>query len=99
MAAGLLIELDGSQHSIQANRLRDEARTRWLEQEGFRVVRVWNNEIIENIDGVMEKIYAEIYGSRDAEPAPMKHLRRKRILPPITPPRALRARPSPSRGG
>jgi len=89
MAAGLLIELDGSQHGCRANRLQDEARTRWLEKEGYRVVRVWNNEIVENIDGVMEKIYAEIYGSPNAEPTPMKHRRRKTIRSPITPPREL----------
>ena len=99
MAARLLIELDGSQHSNRANRLRDEARTRWLENEGYRVIRVWNNEIIQNIDGVMEKIYAEIFGGLNAEPKPLKHQRGKRFASPVTPPRALRARPSPSRGG
>lgn len=47
--------------------LVDEARTRWLEKEGFRTIRIWNNEIVSNIDGVLEKIYAEIFGSLDAE--------------------------------
>ena len=79
MAAHLLIELDGSQHGNQSNMRRDEARTRWLNNEGFRVIRIWNNEIIQNIDGVLEKIYAEIYGSRDAESVLLKHLRHKRI--------------------
>jgi very-short-patch-repair endonuclease len=99
MAARLLIELDGSQHARPANQLRDQARTRWLEKEGFRVVRIWNNEIIQNIDGVMEKIFEEIYGAVNAEPAQLRHRRRKRAAALITPPRALRARPSPSRGG
>ena len=99
MAARLVIELDGFQHSHHANRLRDQARTRWLEREGFRVVRIWNEEIVQNIDGVMEMIYAELYGSLNAVPIRLKHLRRSRLVSQVTPPRALRARPSPSRGG
>jgi very-short-patch-repair endonuclease len=79
MAARLVIELDGSQHGNKANMLRDEARTRWLEQEGFQVIRIWNNEIGQNIRGVLEKIHVEIYGSLDAECVPLKHQRRKRV--------------------
>jgi very-short-patch-repair endonuclease len=60
MAARLLIELDGSQHGNHENKLRDDTRTRWLNEQGFRVVRVWNNEILQNIDAVMKKIYVEI---------------------------------------
>ena len=99
MAARVVIELDGSQHAHLANQLRDEARTQWLEREGFRVVRVWNNEIVQNIDGVLQGIYAEIYGSLSAEPTKLKHLRRRRADSPLTPPRSLRSRPSPSRVG
>jgi hypothetical protein len=100
MAARLLIEVDGWRHGNEGNRLRDETRTRWLEKEGFRVIRVWNNEIDQNIDGVMEKIYAEIYGSLNAEPVRLKHLRRRRLRSSITPPRrALRADPPPSGEG
>jgi len=99
MAARLVIELDGAQHGEAVNQRRDEARTRWLEKEGFRVLRIWNNEIVQNIEGVMEKIYAEIHGAPLADPAPLKHRRRQRASPSATPPRALRARPSPSRGG
>ena len=78
MAARLIVELDGSQHSRKANVSRDEARTRWLERQGFRVIRVWNNEISQNINGVLEKIYAEIYGSRDAKCFALKHRRHRR---------------------
>ena len=63
----------------EATALPDESRTRWLEREGFRVLRVWNNEIGRNIDSVLGTIYAEIYGSPDAECAPLKHRRRKRV--------------------
>ena len=78
MAAHLLIELDGSQHGEEKNKMRDDARTRWLEKQGYRVVRVWNNEISRNLSGVMERIYAEIYGSMNAEPRALKHKRSTR---------------------
>ena len=57
-------------------KIHDDERTRWLEAEGYRVLRFWNNDITENPDGVLETIYAALYGSRDAEAAPLKHLRR-----------------------
>ena len=96
MAAHLVIELDGSQHNTDAIRLRDQIRTRWLESEGFRVIRFWNNDLTQNMDGVLETVYAALYGSRDAEPEPLKHRRQRRRHP--TPARFAR-RPSPSRGG
>ncbi len=95
MAARLVIELDGSQHNTEASRLRDERRTRWLESEGFRVIRFWNNDLIQNMDGVLETVYAALYGSRDADPSPLKHNRRRRHPPPAR----FAPRPSPSRGG
>ena len=40
----LIIEIDGGQHSDQAE--RDEARTKHLEALGYRVIRFWNNEVL-----------------------------------------------------
>ena len=34
----------------------DARRTEWLESQNFRVVRFWNNEVFENIEGVIETI-------------------------------------------
>jgi len=34
----------------------DEQRTKWLKREGFRVMRFWNNDVMLNIEGVLEKI-------------------------------------------
>jgi len=82
LARRFVIELDGSQHGKKANKLRDESRTRWLQNEGFRVIRIWNNEIVQNIDGVLERIYVEIYGSLNVDSFPLKHSRRKRERPP-----------------
>jgi very-short-patch-repair endonuclease len=96
MAAHLVIELDGSQHNAAPRRAKDEMRTRWLEAEGYRVIRFWNNDLTHNIDGVLETVYAALYGSGDAEAHRLKHLRKGRSHP--TPARDAR-RPSPSRGG
>ena len=51
----LAIELDGSQHADR--KAYDDARTRFLETKGIRVLRFWNNELIENYDGVVEAIW------------------------------------------
>jgi very-short-patch-repair endonuclease len=79
-AARLVIEVDGSQHGDVANTARDRQRTQWLESEGYRVLRFWNSDITQNIAGVMETIYAGLYGTRDAEPQALKHRRRRRIF-------------------
>ena len=80
---------------------RSEARTRWLEAEGYRVIRVWNNDVIKNVHGVMEMIYAAVHGATDAEPTYLKHERRRVRSPTGDHPTAARfaRRPSPSRGG
>ena len=52
--SSLIVELDGGQH---ADALRKDAeRTRWLEERGYRVIRFWNNDVLENIEGVLEAI-------------------------------------------
>ena len=49
----LIIEVDGGQHAGSES---DEQRTRWLEDQGFRVLRFWNNEVLGNIGSVLEVI-------------------------------------------
>jgi very-short-patch-repair endonuclease len=51
--ARLVIEVDGGQHNESAS---DERRTAWLEAQGYRVVRFWNNEVLRNTDGVLETL-------------------------------------------
>jgi len=75
MAAHLIIEVDGSQHGVGENVARDAERTRWLESAGYRVIRFWNNDITNNMDGVLESTYAAVHGSTIAEPATFKHKR------------------------
>jgi very-short-patch-repair endonuclease len=54
----IVIEIDGGQHAVQA--AKDEQRTRFLESEGYRVLRFWNNDVLGNIDGVLEVIQSAI---------------------------------------
>ena len=49
----LIVEIDGGQH---AESVRDEKRTAYLESEGYRVIRFWNNEVLQSIEGVLEVI-------------------------------------------
>ncbi len=55
----LIIELDGSQHNEDNNIENDKNRTAYLEQQGYKVIRFWNNEVWDNIDGVCEVIKRE----------------------------------------
>jgi very-short-patch-repair endonuclease len=50
----LIIELDGGQHSSQI--ISDAERSAWLETQGFRVLRFWNHEVLQNIEAVKERI-------------------------------------------
>src|ERR1700688_5328196 len=76
-AAHLIIELDGGHHNDDETAKRDRKRQLWLEQEGYRVVRFWHSEITSDLDAVLERIYVELYGSREAEAEPLKRRRRR----------------------
>ncbi len=52
----LVIEVDGGQHNLSENTLYDKRRTQYIENFGYKVIRFWNNEIENNIDGVYEEI-------------------------------------------
>jgi very-short-patch-repair endonuclease len=51
----LIVEVDGGQH---ADSETDDRRTHWLEGQGFRVLRFWNNEVLNNTGGVLDAIMA-----------------------------------------
>jgi very-short-patch-repair endonuclease len=54
----LIVELDGSQHlEQQAN---DIERTQYLESQGYKVMRFWNNDVMNDIDGVIQAIAHEL---------------------------------------
>lgn len=50
----LVLELDGSQHLDQSD--DDEARTAYLQAQGYRVLRFWNNEVQNDLNGVIRSI-------------------------------------------
>jgi very-short-patch-repair endonuclease len=52
----VIVKIDGGQHNETPNRERDEQRTHFLEQQGYRVLRFWNNDVLQNTDGVLEYI-------------------------------------------
>jgi very-short-patch-repair endonuclease len=53
-ATKLVIEVDGGQHDWQSD--DDARRTRFIEHQGFRVIRFWNNDVLERMEGVVAEI-------------------------------------------
>ena len=51
--ARLIIEIDGGQHSGAAH---DVERDEWLRSQGFRILRFWNNDVLRNLRGALERI-------------------------------------------
>ena len=51
----LIIELDGSQHLEQEE--YDAERTAFLQSKGYRVLRFWNNDVMNDIDSVLTVIW------------------------------------------
>ena len=56
----LIVEVDGVTHGSEREALRDAQRTLVLDSLGFRVIRVANVDIYENLAGVLEMIYHEL---------------------------------------
>ena len=52
----VVIELDGGGHGEDLQREKDKRRDEFLGQEGWKVMRIWNSDIDENLEGVMEGI-------------------------------------------
>ena len=62
----LVIELDGGQHAERS--MPDARRTKFLESEGYRILRFWNNDVMQNIDGVLEVIQSSILATPTPTP-------------------------------
>lgn len=56
----IIIELDGGQHNEDKNIISDIKRTEFLNSLGYKVIRFWNNDINNNIDGVFNVIKNEL---------------------------------------
>ncbi|WP_296525896.1 endonuclease domain-containing protein [Rhodoplanes sp.] len=75
----VVIEVDGGQHGEAASATADALRTDYLATRGYRVLRFWNNDILNNIEGVLTVI-AQALGDDRMPPTPDP-----------SPPRAVRA--------
>ena len=71
--AKLVVEVDGSQH-LDATEL-DAARTRFLNGAGYRVLRFWNNDVLQNMDGVLAAIAAKLPSPLVGEGGPKGRMR------------------------
>jgi very-short-patch-repair endonuclease len=59
----LVIELDGGHHNQDEIKMNDISRQNWLNEQGFTVLRFWNNEVMRNIDGVLITIREKLIPS------------------------------------
>ena len=66
----LLIELDGGQHAEQET--YDEQRDQFLQSQGYRVLRFWNNEVFDNCFAVLEQIYQTLNHSPPQHHSPLE---------------------------
>jgi very-short-patch-repair endonuclease len=62
-----IVEVDGGQH---ADNPADDRRTEWLERQGFRVLRFWNDDVLSNTEGVLIVIQQHLAAERAPLPDP-----------------------------
>jgi len=65
--ARLIVELDGGQHREAV----DAQRTEYLTGQGFRLIRFWNNDVLENSEGVLDTILSALRTSEPPHPDPL----------------------------
>ena len=59
----LVVELDGGQHSEPEQAGYDAERSSWLEQEGFRVLRFWDHEVLTQLEEVKAVVWKALDGT------------------------------------
>jgi very-short-patch-repair endonuclease len=60
LRARLIVEVDGNQHGFDAEIAYDARRTAYLEEQGFRVVRFSNRDVMTEIEVVLDTVYAAL---------------------------------------
>jgi very-short-patch-repair endonuclease len=66
----IVIEIDGGQHAIQRD--KDIVRDKYLIENEFKILRFWNNEVLQNIEGVLEVIRENCLCHPPLSPLPSK---------------------------
>jgi very-short-patch-repair endonuclease len=66
----LAIELDGGQHNEPVQEKKDSKRTEFLEKQGIKVLRFWNNEVLQQTESVLEALYNAIHLALPSSPSP-----------------------------
>ncbi|UUL81905.1 endonuclease domain-containing protein [Sphingomonas qomolangmaensis] len=70
-SAKIAVELDGGQHALQVE--EDAARTAYLTAQGWTVLRFWNNDVLENLEGVITTIQTTVArASTHPQPLPFR---------------------------
>lgn len=69
LEAKLIVELDGDQHGRGDGPMRDARRDDFLREQGFEVLRFWNNAVYEEIDSVLESILDAAVNAAKAQQA------------------------------
>ena len=64
----LIVEADGGQHVDSDH---DATRDAWLRNQGFTLLRFWNNDILHNTDAVLESIWTAVHAGTPSPPAPL----------------------------
>ena len=82
----LIIEVDGGIHQSPDVKLNDEERTRRLNELGYQVLRVTNEEVLGNMDGVLSSIIAKLEAQSEPTPSPLEELEGRLTAPAVAPP-------------
>jgi very-short-patch-repair endonuclease len=74
----LVVEVDGGQHTEDEHITADARRDRWLESEGYRVMRISTTDVYSNVDGVLDTIWATLQEQPSVRVKPRPHQERHR---------------------
>jgi very-short-patch-repair endonuclease len=67
----LIVEVDGGQHSEQIS--YDSKRSQWLKNQGYRLLRFWDNEVLKNTEAVVEVIMKTLEGEGNPPTSILPH--------------------------
>ncbi len=71
----LVIELDGGQHGQKLHAAADAERDAYMQNNGYQVLRFWNNDVMRNLDGILQTIADALSSPSPPSPDPSPPLR------------------------